>query len=301
MVTIPTIDLQEETFQIKSKLLDAIVNFGFFYLKGHKIDQELTKFIFKSSKVFFEKEIDYKMKYKYNLESNFGYTSLYQEKLNLSSETDPKEAFNMLKSIDLHYPDEFKNQNFQLFKKNLHRVAMTLLRYLAEALEISSDYFTSKHKFDEPSGDVFRLLNYPPSSSYSIIAGGHTDYGTMTLLFQDFTGGLEVFCDEQWIPVIPMENTLIVNAGDILSFWSGGHFKSAIHRVVSTKSTITRQSMAYFLHPYDETPLTLIPSKKIPSDTRAYEENSMEYTASANKFSLTAKEHLQYRLKQSYF
>ena len=57
------------------------------------------------------------------------------------------------------------------------------------------------HKFifqnREKNLSVFRTLNYPPIEDENIDSdiercGQHTDYGTMTLLFQDDIGGLEV-------------------------------------------------------------------------------------------------------------
>ena len=68
---------------------------------------------------------------------------------------------------------------------------------LARALEIEDDethrikgenWFASKYASDSESGSTFRLLHYPCQKSLNpesvIRAGAHTDYGSMTLLFQ---------------------------------------------------------------------------------------------------------------------
>lgn len=44
----------------------------------------------------------------------------------------------------------------------------------------------------------------------------HTDYGDLTILKTDMTGGLQIFLDDQWIDVQPAEDSFIVNLGDML-------------------------------------------------------------------------------------
>lgn len=59
--------------------------------------------------------------------------------------------------------------------------------------KLNKDYFSSKHKFEEQNSSLLRLLYYPPSESLQdptnsnnndIRAGAHSDYGSITLLFQ---------------------------------------------------------------------------------------------------------------------
>lgn len=59
------------------------------------------------------------------------------------------------------------------------------------------------------------------------------DYGSITLLFQDNRGGLQVKSPTgQFIDATPIEGTIVVNAGDLLARWSNDTIKSTIHRVV---------------------------------------------------------------------
>ena len=61
--------------------------------------------------------------------------------------------------------------------------------------------FTSTHKAMETTknGTTLRLLNYPVISKEAVVkpgqirCGEHTDYGSITLLFQDDMPGLEVW------------------------------------------------------------------------------------------------------------
>lgn len=82
-----------------------------------------------------------------------------------------------------------------------------------------------------------RLLHYndtiskPKSGVYG--AGAHTDYGLFTFLKNDEVPGLEIFYENQWIKVNPLENCFIVNLGDMVSRISNNKYKSTLHRVVN--------------------------------------------------------------------
>ena len=83
-----------------------------------------------------------------------------------------------------------------------------------------------------------------------------TDYGTMTLLFQDDKGGLEVLSPKgQYVPATPIPGTIVVNAADLLQRWSNDVIKSTEHRVVAPPSPPiddmypARYSIAYFCNP----------------------------------------------------
>lgn len=59
------------------------------------------------------------------------------------------------------------------------------------------------------------------------------DYGSITLLFQDNRGGLQVKSPTgQFVDATPIEGCIVVNAGDLLARWSNDTIKSTIHRVV---------------------------------------------------------------------
>ena len=53
--------------------------------------------------------------------------------------------------------------------------------------------------------------------------GPHTDFGVLTVLCQDDVGGLQVQdVNGDWVKAPPIEDTLIVNVGDLLSRWTDG-------------------------------------------------------------------------------
>lgn len=163
------------------------------------------------------------------------------------------------------------------------------------------------------------MLYYPKSSvpedGASIRAGAHSDYGSVTLLFRlPGQPGLEILKeDSSWapVPVNPFPSTLtdppiLVNIGDLLSFWTNGMLKSTVHRVTFSGGGEERYSMAYFCHPLDDAKLEAVPSKVIEDfgDTGAQELKSQRerlgLDADGESEVLTAGEHLARRLKVTY-
>ena len=93
-------------------------------------------------------------------------------------------------------------------------------------------------------------------------AGEHSDYGSVTLLFQDQQGGLEVKSPKgTFVRATPIEGTVVVNAGDLLARWSNDEIRSTKHRVLQPPPKAreaneedgemygSRYSVAYFCNP----------------------------------------------------
>lgn len=161
------------------------------------------------------------------------------------------------------------------------------------------------------------MLYYPasttPENVDSIRAGAHSDYGSVTLLFRlPGQAGLEIHkSDGTWapVPVNPSPSTLkdppiLVNIGDLLSFWTNGMLKSTVHRVTFSGGE-ERYSMAYFCHPLDEAKLEAVPSPVIEQfGTKGEEELKSQRMrlglVGEEKQVLTAHEHLMRRLNATY-
>lgn len=72
----------------------------------------------------------------------------------------------------------------------------------------------------------------------------HTDWSTLTLLFQDDCGRLEVGDVSNpgtFIPAEPIKNAVVVNAGDVLQIWSNGtcHVMSGLYRELADLTQIS--------------------------------------------------------------
>ena len=57
------------------------------------------------------------------------------------------------------------------------------------------------------------------------VAGAHTDYGLMTLLFQDGVDGLQVESKPgHWLDVDSAVDAVVLNTGDLMAHWSNDRF-----------------------------------------------------------------------------
>ncbi len=132
------------------------------------------------------------------------------------------------------------------------RAAQALLRGVAMALGLPADYFQATYTA-EPTV-LFRIFHYPAQAPEGIDAseswsvGEHTDYGLLTLLAQDESGGLQVKSQGRWIAVPPLPGTLVCNIGDMLDLLTGGWFCSTPHRV-DNQSGRDRLSFPLFFDP----------------------------------------------------
>lgn len=141
---------------------------------------------------------------------------------------------------------------------------MQLLSALAIALGVSESDLKSMHSRAE---NEFRLLHYPVTPVSELATGTatriaeHTDFGTITMLFQDSTGGLQVEDHSQFGNFRDVESSaptdIILNIGDSLQRLTNDTFKAACHRVTYPPNVKDngvdvipeRYSIAYFAKP----------------------------------------------------
>lgn len=93
-----------------------------------------------------------------------------------------------------------------------------------------------------------RSHHYPPTKNGGRGVGAHSDYGAMTLLFQDEIGGLEVLHKPSgtWHAVTPIKGAYVINTGDLMQRWTNDRYLSTMHRVKSPASNESRYSAAFF-------------------------------------------------------
>lgn len=128
-----------------------------------------------------------------------------------------------------------------------------VMRAIAVGMGLDEAFFDG---FVDVGDNTLRLLHYPEVDTNvfkvnpgQVRAGEHSvssvpwpirgtsdisqDYGSITLLFQDNRGGLQVKSPTgQFVDATPIEGTVVINAGDLLARWSNDTIKSTIHRVV---------------------------------------------------------------------
>lgn len=151
-------------------------------------------------------------------------------------------------------------REFWLKCKEVHAIVM---QGIAIGMGLRDGFFDD---FVSVGDNTLRLLHYPAvraggfEGGKRVRAGAHSDYGDITLLFQDHIGGLQVERPGgtgTWMDVAPIEGTIVINAGDLLARWSNDMIRSTMHRVVKPSSTEAeregghppRYSVVYFCNP----------------------------------------------------
>ena len=145
----------------------------------------------------------------------------------------------------------------------------TLLRGISLALGLEPHWFDRNLTADPLV--LFRIFHYPALANdderWSV--GEHTDYGLITILAQDASGGLAVRGPNGWIDVPPLPNAFVVNLGDMLERMTGGRYKSTPHRVRNT--TADRLSFPLFLDPAWDAEVLPVPHLAANTESNASE------------------------------
>jgi isopenicillin N synthase-like dioxygenase len=250
---------------------------GFTYLTNFGMSEDLLEAAFSVAHSLFQSEE--KNKVPYRAELNHGYTQMQGEALDPSKPADLKETFTCRDlSRRPSGPEYWPNPQFEafmrVFYKRLVKVASDVMRAFALSLKLPEDFFDSRHT---GLTQTLRLLHYPPVEVVDegqLGAGAHTDYGTLTVLFQDDAGGLQVQgLNGEWIDAPPIPGTVVINTGDLMARWSNDVFKSTPHRVVPRPAAMKngRQSIAFFSDPDPEVLIETFPSCAGEDRPSAYE------------------------------
>jgi len=151
------------------------------------------------------------------------------------------------------YPENFKGV-VTTYLDRLTELGHVLMEAIGISLSLPRDFF--RDRFTRSPFTIFRIFHYPrdlvgvhEDNVERWGVGEHTDYGVLTILAQDNTGGLEVKTrDGNWLPVPPIENSFVVNIGDMLQLWTAGKYRAAPHRV-KNRSEHNRLSVPFFFDP----------------------------------------------------
>ena len=267
----------ESRSEMPARLDRALREDGFVQLHCDDFDWQLTSRVFDQANWFFGQTPEFKQAFAYgSAAENFGYQGLGDEALDPTTGVpDLKETFTMRnvahREVDGHrWPSADFRQTMVQFYGACFDLASSLMRCIAVIGGLPEDYFVSAHTGENVT---LRLLYYPGSdrgaSSFEsehgrsatpeILAGAHTDYGMMTLLFQDNIGGLQVqSMDGSWLDVVPQSQSVIMNTGDLMAHWSNDRFPSTSHRV-RRNADVARLSIAFFCDPDSETEVEVLP------------------------------------------
>jgi isopenicillin N synthase-like dioxygenase len=246
----------------------ALESIGFAYIVDHGLKQSLLDDTFAASREFHASTPEQKASLKIN-EFHRGYMGYATSTIVTSSVakvTKPNLSESLMLMHDLppddpevlaRMPLQGPNQwpewmpqfrpTIETYIKSVDAVARRLVRMIATGLDLPETYL-DKH-FRRPT-TFLRLLHYPPqpltSPDDQFGSAPHTDYGIITVLAQDSSGGLQVKPrGRDWIDAPPIPGSFVLNVADMLARWTNDRFVSTPHRVINKKPG-DRYSLPYF-------------------------------------------------------
>ena len=255
---------REERTRVSEQINSACRRYGFFYLEQHGIPDELIANAFAAATEFFSLPLAERMSCKAATgRQNRGYQPMFDTQRE-GEAPDIKESFDMgfplteeqlapLAELPFYSHNAWPGDpGFRWRVENLYFAMLAcgqqVLRAMAESLQLDTNFFVARCR--QPFTNM-RLVHYPPqprSADDGIGARPHTDKGLITLLLNDANGGLHVqSASGDWIDAPPRPGALIINVGDLLTRWTNGRFRSAMHRVVNTSGN-ERYSIPQFHH-----------------------------------------------------
>lgn len=248
---------------------------GFIYIKGHGISKETIENARKSALTFFRAPVSKKTTIAVSTKHR-GWLGPNRSIMEDNAKPDLKESFiwgledKISYQMDDHYvrgknkwpsfSPKMQKTSINFFSE-INEVAKHLLRGFALGLEINETFFL--RKTSQPLSRA-SYVYYPPQpmnmGKEQFGAGPHTDFGVLTVLCQDSVGGLQIKdLNGNWVHAPPIDGSLIVNVGDLLSRWTDGIYRSTPHRVINSSG---RERLSLVLA-FDPDPDTIIDARAI--------------------------------------
>jgi len=256
---------------VTAEIATACSDIGFFYVRNHGIARDDIERIFQTAADFHSLPLDAKMEVSVTKNNHFqGYLHGMSKGNDRKITENLQEAFQIRRPLADDDPDLLAGKNYHgvipwpsampdlkprmmAYFDKLSALGYALLALFEESLELPPGRLKQYFAKDMNS---LRLLHYPPQAPDApaayLGARAHSDTNAFTILAQDRNGGLEVRNRVgDWLAVPPIDDTFVVNVGEVLKVWTDGIFSSAAHRVIN-RSGRERYSIPYFMYPsYD--------------------------------------------------
>ncbi|KAF7358295.1 Flavonol synthase [Mycena venus] len=267
--------------QLARDLTHAVRNVGFWVVINSGIPQEAIDRQFSLATTFFNLPLEEKNEVKFVVGE--GYVGYYEPRLvRNTTHMENMEILNLHKftpgtNIPRHAFVSQHEEEITAFQKLVFDAVITKIFILfAIILELPEDHFVNMHVFEKESDDHVRYIKYKPRTvdEDKVLndqwMAGHTDFGSITLLFPQPIAGLQVLTDDGWKWVKYVEGGITCNAADLMSLMTKvsinlssmrcenergtprGYVKSAIHRVVRPppdQAHIGRLGVFFFVRP----------------------------------------------------
>jgi isopenicillin N synthase-like dioxygenase len=270
---IPVIDVaalqsgsRADMMRVGQQLRDAATSVGFFYVANHGVPQSAIQRALEAGRRFFEFPLEMKREVTANSRHR-GFVPIGGANVARAAAPDLKETF----SWGLELPQDDADviavngllgpNNWPPFMPELRPALYEyftasfacgdrLLRAIAVSLGIEDEFFARRYRKPFARGQVVHYPPQPPDLGEAQRGiGEHTDFGCITLLWQDSNGGLQIRDrGGEWVKAHPIEGTLVINIGDLLERWSNDRLTSTMHRVVNS-SGHDRYSLTVFYDP----------------------------------------------------
>ncbi|XP_064117428.1 uncharacterized protein LOC135222922 [Macrobrachium nipponense] len=253
---------EEEFLRVGKEISDAFQEHGFVYLSGLGSLEEQVNRMEKAGSTFFDLPRKDKEKYHLNVNKKEGYMAINEQRLDYDYSHELHESYDIMRGDGI-FPDDIV-PDFRPAAKNLldslKMLTERILTAITLGLELDRNVITNLHKnVSSDSGmTALRLLHYPPVPQHllktSTRFGAHTDWGTITFIFQDEVGGLEVRLNNgDWASAVPIPGTVLLLVGEMFDIQTSHKFRALEHRVVIPEEDSlkgrSRRSTTFFVMP----------------------------------------------------
>jgi isopenicillin N synthase-like dioxygenase len=278
---VPVLDLTplnrgESLAGLAKEMRRACETIGFFYVANHGVPKQVVDDTFDAARRYFSIPEEQRMPHKMDDRFRRGFVpqGIYKHP---GYQPDLKEGYTFSLDLSLEDPDVqagrllhgpnrwpgelpwFRPVCERYFDETL-ALGKRLLRVLALSLELDEGFFLQYMKKPMAQTMLFHYSQQPVPSDAQFGVAPHTDYGMITLLTQDPIGGLELQKrDGEWVSAPWINDTFVVNLGDLIKIWTNDVYVSNLHRVVN-RTGQERYSIPTFVNMDYDTPVACVPS-----------------------------------------
>jgi isopenicillin N synthase-like dioxygenase len=258
------------------ELRRACETIGFFYVAHHGVPRKVVDDVFAATKRYFD--LPYEKRMELRIDERFrrgfmpqginqhpGYAPDLKESFEYALDLSLEDSA-VVAGLPLHGPNRWPadlpwlRPAAEAYFEHTLALGKRLLRVFAISLGLEEGFFLQYMK--KPMVQS-RLFHYPPQpvpDEKQLGVAPHSDYGMITLLTQDPIGGLELKKrDGEWVSAPWIDDTFVINLGDLFKVWTNDVYVSNLHRVVN-RTGRERYSIPTFFNLDYDAPVSCLPS-----------------------------------------
>ncbi|KAL8662123.1 MAG: hypothetical protein Q9202_005015 [Teloschistes flavicans] len=305
----------QERAEFGGEFLKGMIEFGFVKLMNHTVPMPNVEDTFSQIKKFFRLPFDVKKPLINDPKKGQqrGWSPPGEEKTWwLESNTgdvespqfgDNKESFDCGDPNDRQFPNQWPSesalpgyqQTMDKFFYGCSQLCVDLLDIMAKEMHVDPALFSSRCTNE---ASTIRINHFPPVAR-SILESGqvsriwpHNDFGIISLVFPDRTGGLEYEDRENPGTFIPMpyngDDEVVVIVSETMQRWTNDMVRAGLHRVTKPVETVgdnvpERWSLVYFCKADRHINVGPLKEFVIPEEEPLYEDlTALEYQSMRN-------------------